>query len=120
MQSTLTDFLFVFLFSALSGMGIGGGGLFVVYLSLFKNISQFICQGVNLAVFIFSSASSGAVNFKKRIINYPLCIFLSVCGCIGALLGAGIAGMINGNILRLIFGVFLLCTAIISLYIHRK
>ncbi len=120
MESSLIDFLFVFLFSALSGMGVGGGGLFVVYLSVFKNIPQFICQGVNLAVFIFSSASSGAVNFRKRMINYPLCLFLSLCGCVGALLGSGLAEMINGNILRLLFGIFLLAAASMSLYIHRK
>ncbi len=120
MESTLSDLIFVFLFCALSGMGIGGGGLFVVYLSVFRSIPQFLCQGINLAVFIFSSAFSGIVNVKKRHINYPLCLFLSVCGCVGAVIGGGFAGMISDNILRLAFGIFLLAVSIISIYINRK
>lgn len=120
MQSTLTDAIFVFLFCSLSGMGIGGGSLLVVYLSVFRSIPQLLCQGINLAVFIFSSASSGIINAKKRRINYPLCLFLSVCGCIGAIIGGGLASLINERILRLMFGLFLLATSVISIYINRK
>ncbi len=120
MEIILSDYLFVILFSALSGMGIGGGGLFVVYLSVVRNFPQLICQGINLAVFIFSSTFACAVNAKKRKINFPLCIFLSVCGCVGALLGGGLAGMINDNILRFVFGAFLIVTSVISIYINRK
>lgn len=120
MEIILSDYLFVALFSSLSGMGIGGGGLFVVYLSVVRNFPQLICQGINLAVFIFSSAFACGVNSKKRKLNFPLCIFLSVCGCVGALLGGGFAGMINDNVLRLVFGVFLIATSIISIYINRK
>ncbi len=120
MEIVLNDYFFALLFCALSGMGIGGGGLFVVYLSVFRNFPQFFCQGINLAVFVFSSVFACIVNIRKRRINYPVCLFLSVCGCIGALLGGGFAGMINDSVLRLAFGIFLLVTSIISIYIHKK
>lgn len=120
MESNLTDAFFVFLFCSLSGMGIGGGGLLVVYLTVLRGLGQFFSQGINLFVFLFSSASSGTVNLKKRTVNYPLCLFLSVCGCIGSALGAGLAGTINDRVLRIIFGIFLVCTSLISIYIHKK
>ena len=120
MEIAVSDCLFAFLFSALSGMGIGGGSLFVVYLSVIRGFPQLVCQGINLAVFIFSSSFSCIVNKRKRKINYPLCLFLSVCGCVGALFGGGFASMINEGILRLAFGIFLLVTSVISIYINRK
>ena len=47
-----------FLLAALSGMGVGGGGLFVIYLSLFTDTPQLVAQGMNLLFFLFFSQNS--------------------------------------------------------------
>ena len=46
-----------FLIAALSGLGVGGGGLFVVFLALFTEIPQITAQGINLLFFLFSRFS---------------------------------------------------------------
>ena len=43
------------LIALLSGMGVGGGGLFAVYLSMFTDIPQLSVQGYNLLFFLFSA-----------------------------------------------------------------
>ena len=50
----LFTILITFLLAALSGMGVGGGGLFVIYLSLFTNTPQLTAQGMNLLFFLLS------------------------------------------------------------------
>ena len=41
-----------FFIALLSGLGVGGGGLFVVFLNLFTELSQLTVQGINLLFFI--------------------------------------------------------------------
>ena len=47
-----------FIIALLSGMGIGSGGLLVIYLTLLEKVPQLTAQGINLLFFIFASASS--------------------------------------------------------------
>ena len=44
-----------FLLSALSGMGVGGGGLFVIYLAFATDMPQLSAQGANLLFFLCSA-----------------------------------------------------------------
>lgn len=119
MQGNVIDVLFTFIFCTLSGMGIGGGGLLTVYFSVFRNIPQLYCQGINLIIFTVCSFCSVLVNIQKRNINYRYCIFLSLCGCIGACLGCCIAGIISEKYLKIGFGFFLLVTSI-SVFVKNK
>ncbi len=47
-----------FITALLAGLGIGGGGLLVIYLVLWTNCEQLSAQGINLLFFLFSSASA--------------------------------------------------------------
>lgn len=116
----MTDIIFAFLFCALSGMGLGGGGLFSVYLSVICGLPQFLCQGINLLTFVACSLAAVAVNIKKRNVNYTLCIFLSFCACVGAIPGALIASAMPQRMMRIIFGAFLIAAASLSFWEKRK
>ena len=52
------DIAFTFVFAALAGMGIGSGGLLVLYLTLIRGTPQLSAQGFNLLFFLFSSGAS--------------------------------------------------------------
>ena len=67
------DMVASFLISVLAGMGVGGGGLLVIYLSLVRNIDQLAAQGINLLFFVCASLSALVVNIKKR--SLKLCPF---------------------------------------------
>ena len=51
------DVIASFIIALLSGMGIGSGGLFVIYLTFMTNADQLSAQGANLLFFLFSSDS---------------------------------------------------------------
>jgi len=109
----LTIFIF-FIFAVMSGLGIGGGGLMVIYLALFTNVGQLTAQGINLVFFLFSSGASILVHLSKRKILTGAVVIMSVSGISGAIAGSLISGMIDQGMLRKIFGIMLIICGMIS------
>ena len=104
-----------FFVSVLSGMGVGGGGLFVIYLALFTDVPQLQIQGINLAFFLFSSLSSITIHLRKRRIFTSTVLPMAITGVVGAILGSLISARIEQSILRKMFGIMLIFTGIIAL-----
>ena len=67
----MLDFIVTSLISMLMGLGIGGGGLYISYLTLWQGISSSLARGTNLLFFVITSAASLAVHLRKRKI-FPL------------------------------------------------
>ncbi len=104
-----------FIIAVLSGMGVGGGGLFVIYLALFTDIPQLQIQGINLAFFLFSSTASLTVHLTGRKIFWSAVAVMSLSGIIGALWGSMLSTNIDQELLRKIFGAMLIISGILSL-----
>lgn len=104
----------------ISGMGMGGGTVLILCLSIFLGVNQKIAQGVNLIFFIPTSIAAIAVNIKEKNINFKIAKIVIAFGIIGAVVGAIIARTINVNLLRKLFGIFLGFIAIHEIYILIK
>ena len=104
-----------FLISILSGMGVGGGGLFVIYLALFTELPQLTVQGMNLLFFLFSAGASMTVHLRSRNIFWGIVGLMAASGLLGAFLGSYCSARINQSILRKIFGGMLVVSGILSL-----
>ncbi len=111
----MVSFLLPFAVAVLSGLGVGGGGLFVIYLALFTDTPQLLAQGMNLLFFLFSSSASLTVHVTHRKLYPTLILLLVLSGLGGALLGSFFAERINALLLRRIFGIMLVTTGIFSL-----
>ena len=111
----MLSLLLPFAVAVLSGLGVGGGGLFVIYLALFTDTPQLLAQGMNLLFFLFSSSASLTVHVTRRRLYPMLILLLVVSGLGGALLGSFLAERINALLLRRIFGIMLVTTGILSL-----
>ena len=109
------DVLISFLLAALSGLGVGGGGLFVIFLALFTDTPQLIAQGMNLLFFLFSASSSLTVHLTHRKIYPSLIAILALSGGVGAIVGSLFSEMIDPSILRRSFGIMLVITGIFTL-----
>ena len=100
----------------ITGTGMGGGTILILLLTLINGVDQHKAQATNLIFFIPTSISSIIMNLKKKMINLKLSIIIILSGVIGATIGASISSKLNVNILKKIFGVFLLCVAIYEIY----
>ena len=57
-MNIVIDILAGILIGTLTGMGIGGGGLLVIYLTAVRGMPQLSAQGCNLLFFIFAASAS--------------------------------------------------------------
>lgn len=93
--------------STLSGTGIGGGGLLVIYLTLVKNVEQLCAQGINLVFFLSGASSAIPIHLRKRKIDMCAVIIIGLTGAVFAFLGLQVAKLMDGRLLRMIFGAML-------------
>ena len=99
-----------------SGAGMGGGTILIFLLSLVMGVEQHIAQATNLIFFIPTSIVAIIVNLKNKNIDLKLATIISICGVIGAIIGAKIATSINVELLKKFFGIFLAVVAINEIY----
>lgn len=113
--SAIFSWLAVLVIAALSGMGVGGGGLFVLYLTYTTALPQATAQGTNLLFFLLSSAAALPLHLRSRRIYLPAVCVMILTGAVGVLLGTWISSLLSATLLRRCFGVMLVAGGILSL-----
>ncbi|MBE6697184.1 MAG: sulfite exporter TauE/SafE family protein [Ruminococcaceae bacterium] len=114
------DIAVSFCIAMLSGLGVGSGGLLVIYLTLLSQVPQLQAQGINLVFFLFSAGSSMLSHLWRRHLILPLCILMIACGIPGALAGSYLAGILPAAALRRLFGGFLVIAGGLTLTRNAK
>ena len=105
----------------LSGMGIGGGTLLMVWLTAIEGIPQMEAQGINLLYFLPTALVSLLFHRKNKLLNYGVILHAVWVGCITAVVTIWVTGDMNVDLLRKLFGGFLLLVGIKELcYRERK
>ncbi len=104
-----------FLIATLCGMGLGSGGLFVVYLTVIAGYEQLAAQGLNLYFFIFSTAAALIIHLKKQQLPLKRLFFVCGAGSAGCISGAMLAQGLDKGLLRMIFAILLISSGAISL-----
>jgi uncharacterized membrane protein YfcA len=113
--NTVIDAIACAVVAALAGMGVGGAGLFVLYLTFLRGAGQLEAQASNLTLFVFASVASILTRLRNKELPYRLILAVSVLGVAGAALGALSAPHVPAQILRRVFGAMLLVTGIASM-----
>ncbi|MDR1687606.1 MAG: sulfite exporter TauE/SafE family protein [Clostridiales bacterium] len=93
---------------ALTGLGIGGGTLLIPALIFILNMGQREAQSINLIYFIPSAVIAVFTHAKNGDIEKKIMRRLIVSGLLSAAAGAVIASRLDGDWLKIMFGVFLL------------
>ena len=99
----------------LSGMGIGGGVLLIAALVLRGGIAQHSAQGINLLYFLPTAIGALWIHRKEGQLEKKVLPMLIVGGVLGAAAGGWIANLLEGDILRKIFGVFVAIMGILEI-----
>ena len=90
----------------LSGYGIGGGSLLLLYMTNLGGLEQAAAQGVNLLYFLPTSAAALISHVKNKLIDKKLVLGLVLPGTVTAALAAFCAVSVDPTLLRRLFGIF--------------
>ena len=93
---------------ALGGMGMGGGTILIPVLTIFFGVEQKEAQAINLAAFIPMAVASLIVHVKNKRVETEGVLWIIIPATVLSLVGSLVAQAINGEILKRIFGGFLL------------
>lgn len=99
-----------------SGIGMGGGTILIFLLTTAAGIEQHIAQATNLIYFVPTAISAVIVNYKNKNIDTKLATIISICGAVGAVIGAKISVNTDVQKLKKLFGIFLAIIAIHEIY----
>ena len=99
----------------IGGMGMGGGTILIPALVLFASIDPKIAQSVNLLSSI--PMTIFALHIKNKKVVFKLVLPIALFGVIGAIFGSFVANYLSSDLLRKIFGGFLL---LVGAYEVRK
>lgn len=91
--------------------GLGGGIIVVPMLTLLFGVDLRYAIGASLVSIIATSSGAAAAYVREGFTNVRIGIFLEVATTVGALIGAGVSGLIPTGALAVMFGLVLLFTA---------
>ncbi len=100
----------------LSGFGIGGGTLLLIYLTAIAGMEQTLAQGINLLYFLPAAATALPSHIKNHYIRWDAAIPAILTGLACSALAAWIATALDVDLLRKCFGVFLLYIGVTELF----
>lgn len=96
----------------LSGLGIGGGSLLILWLTLVLDMEQTAARTVNLLFFLPAAVVACCYRKKQGTLDVKKMLPAIAAGCIGAVLGTRLGGKLDTTVLKKSFGVLLLATGI--------
>ena len=94
----------------LSGLGVGGGSLLLLWLTLVCNEEPSAARLINLLFFLPSAAVSCWFHWKLGSLRIKQILPIAITGCIGAAAGSISAGILPMRALKKLFGILLLVT----------
>ncbi|MBQ7579290.1 MAG: sulfite exporter TauE/SafE family protein [Clostridia bacterium] len=110
------EWFWLFLVGAVSGvfagMGMGGGTFLIPLLTILLGVNQKIAQGINLVVFIPLAVICLIIYFKRHLIKLKNVFWLYIPAVLISAVSAFFASKIEANILKTIFGAFLVAFGI--------
>ncbi len=110
------------LFGIIGGMGMGGGIILIPVLTLFFGFPQQEAQALNLLCFLPMAGFALFFHIKNKQVEFKTALILALCGLIGAAAGAYLAGLLENELLKKLFGGFLILLGLYKGYrlIKRK
>ncbi len=96
----------------ISGLGIGGGSILMVWMTAFVGLEQRTAQGINLLYFLPTAGASLFFHIKNKFVDWKIAIPAAICGSISAAGCAILAQRLDTSVLRQLFGAFLVLVGI--------
>lgn len=108
------------LLSTLAGLGVGSGGIFLLWLKEGMKIDGAVALLFNLCFFAAALAVATAIHARHRLLDFPFLLQIVLFGIPGTFLGRWINSFMPPVALRVLLGLFLVFSGIFSLVITKK
>lgn len=103
-------------FGFLAGIGVGGGSLLMLWLTLVLEIPHPTARVINLLFFIPSAIIASIFRWRQGTLNLKKIIPAIIAGCIAAFIFTNLSREINAIFLKKCFGFVLLFAGIFELF----
>lgn len=104
----------------LAGLGVGGGSLLIMWLTLILNTEQNMARTINLLFFIPSAVISSFFRWKQGTLDLTRIFPAIIAGCISAAAFSILSKQIDIAMLKKLFGLLLLLTGVRELFYKTK
>ena len=112
LESTAVKLTVGVILGFLSALGIGGGSLLVLWLTVLVGMEHQTAKIINLMFFLPTASISCLIRYRKGQLESKTAWPAIITGCIGAIAGVGLAKIIDIHILKKAFGTLLLVVGI--------
>ena len=104
----------------LSGLGVGGGTLLMLWLTLFTEISLRSAQLLNLVYFLPTVSASVIFHIRNRLVDLQAFVCAALTGTAAGILGTLVSDRLQTASVRRIFGLLLIAMGSIQILKKRK
>lgn len=109
-----------FLTGIFASMGLGGGMVLIVYLTVFAGFSQLVAQGINLVFFIPIAIISLVFHTKNKLVEWKKAVPAVLWGTAAVIISAWLANRIEQSLLSKAFGIFLILMGLKELFFKSE
>lgn len=107
-MSLFSSVMASFFAGVFGAMGLGGGSVLIIYLTVFAGLEQLAAQGINLIFFLPTAAVAIYIYSRKKIIKWKSIFPIMVSGSIGTLISSFFVGMLNAGFIKSLFGIVII------------
>ena len=118
--SVFSSILAGFLAGIAGAMGLGGGSVLIIYLTVFAGVKQLAAQGINLIFFLPTALVALFVYSKKGIIKWRIILPVMILGAVGTLVTGFWVGQLKAELIKKLFGGVIVIYGFYELFCKRK
>ena len=120
LNSTLVNAFIGLVLGVLAGLGVGGGSLLMLWLTLVLDMEPIVAKSVNLLFFLPTALAASVYRWRKTKPPWKIILPAAIAGCCAAAICAWLGQMLDTDLLKKLFGILMLFTAFRELTYQPK
>lgn len=104
----------------LAGLGVGGGSVLILWLTLVLHMPQQVAKGINLLFFLPAAIISCFIRWRQGKLSFKKVLPAMAAGAVSALLFTWLSDQLPTDLLKAPFGILLLFTGARELFYRPR
>ena len=104
----------------LAGLGVGGGSLLILWLTLVLGVDTGIARAINLMFFLAAAGGVSVLRFRKGKIKIKELLPAIIAGCIAAAFFSWLRSYLHSSLTEKLFGILLIVAGLRELFYRPR